>query len=70
MKRILTHEHNLAFHQGLHCLIGQNQSSEKEIQYYGGGGILTCDLSICTMDHSDFIVCSFMENYVGLKRVK
>ena len=24
--------HNAAFHQGLHCLLGQNLSSEKEIQ--------------------------------------
>ena len=23
-----------AFHQGLHCLLRQNQSSEKEIQYF------------------------------------
>ena len=34
---------NAAFHQGLHCLLGQNQSLEKELQYYlaihqGGGG--------------------------------
>ena len=24
--------HNVAFHQGLHCLLRQNQSSEKEIK--------------------------------------
>ena len=24
---------NAAFHQGLHCLLGQNRSSVKEIQY-------------------------------------
>ena len=23
-----------------------------------------------TMDHSDFIACSFMENYIGHKRVE
>ena len=28
------------------------------------------DPSIYTMDHPDFIVCSFMENSIGLKRVK
>ena len=28
---------------------------------------LMCDLSIYTMDHPDFIVCSFMENSTGLK---
>ena len=27
--------HNAAFHQGLRCLLSQNQSSDKEIQ--GGG---------------------------------
>ena len=32
--------------------------------------IITCDPSIYTMDHPDFIACSFMENCVGLKRVK
>ena len=26
--------HNAAFHQGLHCLLHQNLSSEKEIQYF------------------------------------
>ena len=26
--------HNAAFHQGLHCLLRQNRSSEKEMQYY------------------------------------
>ena len=26
--------HNAAFHQGLHCLLKQKQSSEKEIQYH------------------------------------
>ena len=25
--------HNAAFHQGLHCLLRQNESSEKEKQY-------------------------------------
>ena len=34
---------NAAFHQGLHCLLGQNQSLEKELQYYlaihQGGGV-------------------------------
>ena len=30
-----------AFYQGLHCLLRQNQSSEKEIQYIGE--IITCE---------------------------
>ena len=33
------------------------------------GEILTCDPSIYTMDDPDFIVCSFMENSIGTKRV-
>ena len=28
--------HNAAFHQGLHCLIRHNQSSEIEMHYSGG----------------------------------
>ena len=31
---------NAAFHQGLHCLLRQNRSSEKEIQYFME--IITC----------------------------
>ena len=27
-------QHNAAFHQGLHYLLSQNQSSEKEIQHF------------------------------------
>ena len=25
---------NVAFYQGLHCMLRQNQSSEKEVQYF------------------------------------
>ena len=32
--------------------------------------IISQDLWKCTMDHPDFIVCSCMENSIGLKRVK
>ena len=46
--------HNAAFHQGLHCLLGQNQSSGKEIQYFLE--IITCDPSIYTKDHPDLTV--------------
>ena len=31
--------------------------------------IVYCDTSLYTMDHPDFIVCSFMENSNGFKRV-
>ena len=32
--------------------------------------IITCNPSIHTIDHPDFIVCSFMENSIGLKRLR
>ena len=38
------------------------------MQYFGGN--LTYDPSIYAMDHLDFIVYSFMENFIYLKRVK
>ena len=44
-------EKHAAFHQGLHCLLGQNRSSEKRIQYCLE--TITCDPSIYTMDHLD-----------------
>ena len=50
----------VAFSLGLHCLLRQNQSSEIEIQY-SLFEIMSCDYSIYAMDHSDFIVCKFME---------
>ena len=31
--------------------------------------IITCSPSIYSMDHADLIVCIFMENSFGLKRV-
>ena len=58
--------HNVAFHQGLHCLLRQNQTSAKEIKYILE--IITCEPSIYTMDHY-FIVCSCVENSIGLKKV-
>ena len=51
---ILQHLMLGGFHQGLHCLLKQNQSSEKEIQYFFE--IITCDSPIYTMDDSDFII--------------
>ena len=32
--------------------------------------IMTCDSTLYTMDHRALIVCSFVENYIGPKRVK
>ena len=59
--------HNVALHHGLHCLLSQKQSSEQEIEFILK--VITCDRSIYTMDNPDFIVYSFMENYIGLKKV-
>ena len=32
--------------------------------------IITCDPSVYTMDHPGFIISNFMENSIGLKKVK
>ena len=40
--------HNAALHQGLHCLLRQNRSSEKEIKYISE--IITCGPSLYTTD--------------------
>ena len=58
--------HSGTFHQGLLCLRRQNQSSENLIQDFLD--IITCDPSIYIKDHPDFIVCSFMEDLIDLKR--
>ena len=60
--------HNAAFHQYLHCLVRQNQTSEKEIHYLLE--IITCDPSIYTMDHPCLTVSNFIGNSNGPKRVK
>ena len=60
--------HNVAFHQDLHCLLRQNRSSEKEIQYFLE--IITCDPSVSTMNYTDLTVSNFMENSIGTMRVK
>ena len=59
--------HYAAFHQGLHCLLRQNGSSENEMQYYLE--IITCDPSIYTMDCPDITVSNFMGNPIGTERV-
>ena len=57
--------HNVAFHQGLHLLLRQDRSLEKEIQYFFR--IVTCDPSLYIMDHLDIAVSNFMENPLVLK---
>ena len=55
--------HNVAFHQGLHNLLRQKRSSEKEIQFYLE--IITCNPSIYTMDHPKFIVSNQKEELIS-----
>ena len=59
--------HKAVFHQGLHCLLRQNRSSEKEMQLFLE--VIICNPSIYTMDNPDFTVSNFMENSNGLKMV-
>ena len=61
-------KHNVAFHRGLHCLLEKMDLQRKKYNIFFE--IITRDPSIYTMDHHDFIVCSFMENSLGLKWVK
>ena len=56
-------QHNAAFHQL------QNRASEKDIQYYFLK-FITCHPSIYAIYNPDFIVSSFMENCIDLKKVK
>ena len=58
----------MAFHEGLHRLQRQNQSSEKEIQYFLE--IISSDPSIYLMDTLNLTVSNFMEKSTDLKRVK
>ena len=56
-------------HQGLHSLLRQNQSSEKEIYNFLKLQPVTSQYIQWTI-LTDFIVCSFVEYSIGLKRVK
>ena len=54
--------HDAAFHQGIHCLRRQKQSSEKEMQYFKKN--LTCGPWIYTMDHLKSIVSNQEEESI------
>ena len=60
--------HKAALHQDLHCLLRQNQSSEKGMLYVSE--IITSNPSKDTMDHPDLTVSNLMENPICLKRAK
>ena len=59
--------HDAAFHQGLHCLLREKQSSAKEIQFYLE--IIMCDPSIYTIDRPKSIVSSQKEESFGTYRI-
>ena len=54
--------HNVAFHQGLHCLLRQKLSSGKKHQFCLE--IKTCDPLNYTMDHSKFIALIQKEDFI------
>ena len=54
---------NAAFHQGPHCLLRQEQSSEKEIQFYLE--IISCNPLMYTMDLPKFIVSIQKEEFIS-----
>ena len=54
--------HKAPFNQSLHCLLRQNQSSEK---YNVCLEIITCDPSIYKIDHHDLTVSNLMANSIG-----
>ena len=56
--------HHAAFHQGLHCVLRQNKSSEKEL-YIFFFEIITCNHSLCTMDRPDLTISNLMENSIN-----
>ena len=58
----------VAFHQKLQCLLRQNCSSEKEIQYHSE--IIACDPSIYIKEHPDLTISNYKGNSIGLQRVK
>ena len=58
--------HNATFHQVLHCSLSLNRSTKKYTIFLE---IITCDHSKYTMEHPDFVLCSFMEKYIGLKKI-
>ena len=57
--------HSAAFHLGLQSLLIQNGYSE--IFFFE---IITCDLPVYTIDHSDLTASNFMEIFTGFKKLK
>ena len=59
--------HYVSFHQGLHCLLRQKQSTEKEKKC---SVTLSSNRSIYRMDRPDLIVSNVMQNLIDLKNSK
>ena len=55
--------HNVAFHQGLHCLLRQKCSSEIKLHFYLE--IKTCSPLNYTMEHSKFIASIQEEEFIS-----
>ena len=55
-------------HGDLDKHLGIDSRSNHDDQFSIGTRIYSCDLN--TMDHPDLIVCSFIDNSIGLNRVK
>ena len=54
--------HNVAIHQGLHCLLRQKWSSEEKMHFLE---IITGVLLNYTMDHSKFIASIQKEEFIS-----
>ena len=59
--------HNMAFHQGLQCLLRQNGSSEEKTTLYLE--IVACDPLNYTMDHFKFIASIQKEEFISALRI-
>ena len=57
--------YDTAFHQGLHCLLRQIDLQRKKYNIF-----LEKKPFAPSIYNADFILCSFMENSIGQKRVK
>ena len=58
--------HNMAFNQGVNCLLRLKQYSEKEIEFYLEN--VTCDPLIHIMDHPKFIVSNQNKDSISAKK--
>ena len=55
--------HHATFHQGLHCKCLDKINLQKK-KYNIFFEIITCNHSLCTMDHPDLTISNLMENSI------